>query len=811
MLRPIVAFMGVAMASAICLQAAPQTPSPSPSPAAAQRALLNKYCVTCHNEKLKTAGLMLDKVDVEKVTENADVWEKVIRKVRTSAMPPAGMPRPDKAEYDSLANYLETALDTAAAAKPNPGRPGIHRLNRAEYSNAIHELLALEVDGEALLPADDAGYGFDNIGDVLSVSPLLLARYMSAARQISRLAIGDPTIRIPVTTYDIPQRRWQDDQASEDLPFWSRGGISIRHYFPLDAEYVLKIRLQKAGPAVSGMGSPQQLDVRLDDTRLKLFTLGGKPGATASAADAKPANGDNELEIRFEEKAGMHLVGVTFVNESSLREGMLKPPLVGLALEERNAAQGDPGVESVSISGPSDVKGPGDTPSRRKIFVCRPPAAPATTKDSKPTSEEEACAKQILSGLARHAYRRPVNDKDVEALLGFYRDGRQDRGFEAAVGMALEGLLVSPEFLFRIERDPPNVAAGTVHRISDLDLASRLSFFLWSSPPDDQLLGLAERGKLKDNAVLEQQVSRMLADPRSKSLVDNFAGQWLGLRSIRDALPDPNIFPEYDDNLREAFEKETNLFLESMLREDHSVLELLSANYTFVNERLARHYGIPNIYGSRFRRVTLTDEARVGLLGKGSILTVTALPNRTSPVLRGKWVLENILGTPPPPPPPNVPPLAEGKDTARMTMRQRMEQHRANPVCASCHARMDPIGFAMENLNAIGGWRTTEGSANSPIDASGALPDGTQFRGAAELQKILLSRPELFVTTVTEKLLTYGLGRGVEYYDEPVVRSIMRDAARNNYRWSSLILGIVKSAPFQMRTSRAQTAVAALR
>jgi mono/diheme cytochrome c family protein len=795
-----VAFLLSAPEFSFC-QATPESGGsrPGATPNTNYRAVLNRYCVTCHSEKLKTAGLMLDKMDVERVTENAEVWEKVIRKLRTGAMPPAGMPRPDKPTYDSLAGYLETTLDKAAAAKPNPGRPGIHRLNRAEYANAIRELLALEIDSQALLPADDSGYGFDNIGDVLSVSPLLLDRYMSAARQISRLAIGDPTLRVPVTTYEVSQRRWQNDQASEDLPFWSRGGIAIRHYFPLDADYLVTIRLQKAGgTAVSGLGSPHELDVRLDDTRVKLFTLGGKPGAGSSNEGPKGEDVEKGLGVRLTVKAGMHLLGVGFLNEGTLRDGMLKPLLIGLQLEERSPTKGDPSVESVSVSGPQNVKGAGDTPSRRKIFACHPSDA----------SKEETCAKQILSGLSRRAYRRPVNDHDLEILLGFYRDGRRDRSFDAAIGMALEGLLVSPEFLFRIERDPPKVAPGSVYHISDLDLASRLSFFLWSSPPDDLLLSLAERGQLKSK-VLEQQVSRMLADPRSKALVDNFFGQWLGLRSVRDATPDPNVFPEFDESLRDAFEKETDLFLGSMLSEDHSVLDLLNANYTFANDRLARHYGIPNTYGSRFRRVTLTSESRMGLLGKGSILMLTSQPNRTSPVVRGKWVMENILGSPPPPPPPNVPPLAEGKEAERLTMRQRMEQHRANPVCASCHARMDPIGFAMENFDAIGEWRTTE--AKAPIDASGVLPDGTKFQGTAELQKILLSRPEMFVDTVTEKLLTYALGRGVEYYDQPTIRSIMEHAAPNNYRWSALILGIVKSTPFQMRMSQEQRVVAGLR
>ena len=476
----------------------------------------------------------------------------------------------------------------------------------------------------------------------------------------------------------------------------------------------------------------------------------------------------------------------------------MKPPLIGADVEDWSPTTGNPGVASVAVSGPSHVQGSGDTPSRRKIFACHP-ASP---------QDDEPCARQILTRLARRAYRRPVNQKDVEALLAYYRAGRQQkRDFDGAIGMALEGMLLSPEFLFRIEDDPPNVAPGTPYRVSDLELASRLSFFLWSSPPDDELLGLAEHGRLKDGKVLEQQVARMLADSRSKALIDNFAGQWLGLRSMPDALPDRG-FGEFDESLREAFETEAELFLESMLKEDHSVLDLLNANYTFVNERLARHYGIPDIYGRRFRRVVLTDESRWGLLGKGALLTVTALPNRTSPVLRGKWVLENILGSPPPPPPPNVPPLKEGRDAERLTMRQRMEQHRANPVCAGCHARMDPIGFSMENFDAIGHWRSTEGK--NPIDASGVLPDGTKFQGSAEMQKIFLSHPEVFVTTLTEKLLTYALGRGVEYYDEPVVRSIMREAAPNHYRWSAIILGIVKSAPFQMRVSQEQTSVAAL-
>ncbi len=808
MLRAVVGLVGFGLIGVVCLQASQQGPSgPNSSAGSAERVLLNRYCVTCHNERLKTAGLMLDKMNVEKVSEGAAVWEKVVRKLRASAMPPAGMPRPDKAAYDSFAGYLEAALDSAAATKPNPGRPAVHRLNRAEYGNAIRDLLALEIDAESLLPADDSGYGFDNVGDVLSVSPMLLDRYMSAARLISRLAIGDPTIRPSVKTYDVPKFSLQDERASEDLPFWSRGGIAVRHHFPLDGEYFLKIRLKRNGGRyggnIIGLGEPHQLDVRVDGARIKLFTIGGNP-------DLKPEEVEAGLELRFQAKAGVHVLGVAFPDTGVTPEGMFKPPLAelqttGWGPESDNLR--DPGVERVSISGPYNAKGSGETPGRDKIFVCRP----------KGFQDEEPCARQILSTLARRAFRGPVTDTDVEDLINLYSDG-SGRGFEAGIGMALQGMLVSPEFLFRIERDPPNLTPGTVYRISDLELASRLSFFLWSSLPDEQLLDLAEQGKLHDREVLKQQVQRMLRDSRSKALVDNFAGQWLSLRSLRSMEPNTDIFPEFDEDLRAAFRGETELFIESVLREDRSVLDLLNADYTFVNERLARHYGIPNIYGSRYRRVKLTDEARMGLLGKGSILLVTSHPNRTSPVLRGKWVLENILGTPPPPPPPNVPDLQETKDTESLPMRQRLEQHRANPACASCHARMDPLGFALENFDAIGKWRAAEtvlswngydiAVNHNPIDTSGLLPDGTKFQGPVELREILLRHPEQFVTTVAEKLLTYALGRGVEYYDQPAVRQIMREAVRNDYRWSAIILGIVESVPFQMRMSAEQMTAA---
>jgi Protein of unknown function (DUF1592)/Protein of unknown function (DUF1588)/Protein of unknown function (DUF1585)/Protein of unknown function (DUF1587)/Protein of unknown function (DUF1595) len=774
--------------------------------------LLNRYCVICHNEKLKTAGLMLDKMDVEHVSAGAEVWEKVVRKLRTGAMPPAGMPRPDKAAYDSFAAYLETALDSAAEAKPNPGRPVAHRLNRAEYSYAIRDLLALDIDAASLFSADDSGYGFDNIGDVLSVSPTLLEMYMSAAGKISRLAIGDPTTPPVVVTYAVPRLLMQQDRVSEDLPFGSRGGIAVRHYFPLDGEYVIRIRLQRNSQNyIIGLGEAHVLEVRLDGARVKLFTVGGEhkgkssgdytEAATVRLGDPEQENyehvADSGLEVRIPVKAGARLVGVAFLKEALKREGELQPRPEGFGFvpEYIKYRGGAPGVGSVTIGGPSDAKGPGETPSRHRIFVCRPTGSRAGSKG------EERCARQILSTLAHRAYRRPVTEGDVQALLSLYKAGSSKGGFEAGIGMGLRGLLVSPEFLFRIERDPANVTPDSAYRISDLELASRLSFFLWSSIPDDQLLDLAERGKLKEPAVLEQQVRRMLGELRSKALVSNFAGQWLYLRNMRSVSPDPEVALDFDENLREGFQQETELFLESMLREDRSVLDLLNANYTFLNERLARFYGIPNIYGSHFRRVTLSDEERRGLLGQGSILTVTSYDNRTSPVLRGKWLLENILGTAPPPPPPNVPALKDrGEDGKLLSVRQRMEQHRANSVCASCHKPMDPLGFALENFDAIGKWRTMN-EDNTPIDATGVLPNGTTFQGPAGLRKMLLNHPEQFVHTVTEKLLTYALGRGVEYYDEAAVRKIVREAAPSDYHWSSIVLGIVKSAPFQMRMS----------
>jgi mono/diheme cytochrome c family protein len=779
-------------------------PAATQAAASEQRALLNRYCVICHNDRAKTAGLTLEKLDLDRVAESAEIWEKVIRKLGAGAMPPAGMPRPDPKAADGLVKYLETALDRAAETKPNPGRPVAHRLNRAEYTNAIRDLLALSIDGEALLPADDSGYGFDNVADVLSLSPMLLDRYMSDARLIARLALGDPTMRTPVSTYKVGRLISQEEQVSEDLPFGSRGGLSVQHMFPVNGEYLFKINLQRAG----GYGEQHQIDFRLDGQRVKLFTFGGEPKPVSAA------KGEAGLQLQIPVTAGMHLVGVTFPSERVAPEGMYRGSRVQLQTSSTGAKsdrERDPSLEGISVSGPLDPKAADDSPSRKKIFICRPSGA----------SDEEPCAREILTALAHRAYRRPVTQSDIQVLLGLYGSGRSHGNFETGISTALQGILVSTNFLFRIEKDPPNATPGAPQRVSDIDLASRLSFFLWSSIPDDELLDLAERGKLSDPAVLAQQTRRMLNDPRSEAFMKNFAGQWLQLRNVRTVLPDENTYPDFDEDLRQAFEQEMNLFLDTMLREDRSVLDLLGANFTFVNERLARHYGIPNVYGERFRRVTLTDEARWGLLGKGSVLLVTSYPNRTSPVLRGKWVLENLLGTPPPAPPPNVPDLKEDVTSQRMTMRQRMEQHRANPACASCHARMDPIGFALDAFDGIGAFRTmdtvtiwndyTNIVTRTPLDTSGVLPDGTKFDGPAGLRKVLLSHPELFITNLTERLFTYALGRGVEYYDEPTIRKIIRGAAQNDYRWSSLILGIVNSQPFRMRAPAEPGAVASVR
>jgi hypothetical protein len=828
------------------------------SPLSSHRDVLDKYCVTCHNEKLRVAGLTLDTIDVDNVSAGAQVWEKVIRKLRMGAMPPPGRPRPDRGTYDALASWLETEIDRAAVARPEPGRTeSVHRLNRAEYQNAIRDLLAMEIDVAALLPADDADqHGFDNMADVLSVSPALMERYLSAARKISRLAVGLPPAGPVVEMHRLSLLLYQDDHLSEDLPFGSRGGVAIRHYFPVDGEYDLKIRLQRNYVEyVRGLGTPHELEIRVDGVRIKQFTVGGEAKGTPAPAsyagnifglpewEQYALNADAGLEVRVRAKAGPRLVAVSFVKKQWEPEGVLQPRQTGFPLAINERGDENPAVETVTIGGPYTVDGPGDTPSRQRIFVCRPDPIPSPQRSplrgegARSAGEGDDCARTILSSLARRAYRRPVADGDIRTLLAFYKvsrskgalrqasperrssfdqaqDDRSRRAqdvvsqsshdFDAGIQLALQRMLADPDFLFRIEQDPENVPPATAYRLSDLDLASRLSFFLWSSIPDDELLDLAARGKLKHPKVLGQQVRRMIADARSKALVDNFAGQWLVLRNVRDVFPDPSVFADFDENLREAFRRETELFLESQLRGDRSVVDVLNADYTFVNERLARHYGIPNVYGNRFRRVTFTSDRRGGVLGHGSILTLTSYPNRTSPVLRGKWILENLLGTPPPPPPPDVPALPDRGEAGRpASVRERLEQHRKNPTCAVCHSQMDPLGFALENFDAIGRWRTT-GEGRLPIDASGALPDGSQFDGLAGLRALLVGHREQFVETVIEKLLSYAVGRGVEYYDRPAIRKIAREAAASDYRWSSIILGIVKSAPFQMRRSASE-------
>jgi hypothetical protein len=772
-----------------------------------QRAIVDKYCVRCHNERLKTAGLTLDKMDLGRVHEDAEVWERVVKKLRAGLMPPPGAPAPDKATHEALVAWLEETLDRGAAANPHPDGPIVHRLNRYEYTNAIRDLLALEVNGSSLLPADESGYGFDNIADVLSITPGLLERYLLAAQKISRLALGDPTMRPVHERFNISPHLPQLAREDDDLPFMSRGGAVIRHHFPLDGEYVLKIRLRKFfdGGTINGINTREQLDVRLDGTRLKLFSIGGECANSQEPKCIKSMGGlilpsseyertaDEALEVRFLAGAGPRVIGIAFANRNKVKEG------AGAELPKvRGSADlTDMGVDFVDLEGPFNASGAGDLPSRRKILVCQPTG----------TSDEELCAKKILTALARRAYRGLATDRDGESLLAFYRIGRNNGSFESGLQFALEKLLVSPKFLLRIEDVPSStVTLRTASQLIEpgrlplqragLEIASRMSFFLWSSIPDDQLLDVAVRGQLTDPKMMEQQVRRMLADRRASALVNNFASQWLYLRDLRKAEPDPVVFPDFDDNLREAFERETTLFLESQIHEDHPLVDLLTANYTFVNERLARFYGIPGVYGTHFRRVTLTDPNRAGLLGQGSILTVTSYSTRTSPVLRGKYLLSNILGSPPPPPPPNVEALPEpAGETARPTMRTRMEAHRKAAMCASCHARMDPLGFALENFDAIGRWRTTEGG--SSIDSTGAFPDGTKINNAAEFREVLLGHRDEFVRTFTEKLLTYALGRGVEYYDMPAVRTIVRDAAPSDYRWSSVILGIVKSAPFQ--------------
>jgi hypothetical protein len=786
-----------------------QGPPPSAAPSASSpRAVLNTYCVSCHNDRLRTSELSLEHADLDDVPKSAELWEKVIRKVRAGMMPPAGMPRPDAATLDAFVTHIETSIDRAAAQSPRPGRTALHRLNRAEYANAIRDLLALEIDATALLPPDDESSGFDNIADVLTVSPSLMERYLSASWNISRVALGNTRITPTMVTYRVRPDLSQD-QHIEGLPPGTRGGMLFEHAFPVDGEYVIKLRMwRNTFDLMRGMEDPHEIEIAMDGVRLASVTVGGREDFSKMAENPGVfgAELDRRLTARVPVKAGTHTLWATTVLKSQAPRDDLIKPFLRTTVDGLDI-MGDPSVDRMTVEGPFAASGPGDTPSRRKILLCRPGG----------TSEaaDSACAKRILTTLARQAYRKPVDDATTSVLMDFYRRGRQSGGsFDRGIEAALQFILASPEFLFRIEPDPAGRQAGrpdgqplrvvnptaSTYQLGDQALASRLSFFLWSSLPDEPLLAAAEAGRLKQPAVFEQQIRRMLADAKAKTLIDNFAEQWLHLRNLKNSNPDLVAFPDFDDNLRQAMKQETELFFESILREDRSVLDLLNADYTFVNERLAKHYGIPGIYGSRFRRVQIPDERRRGLLGQASILTVTSYPNRTSPVERGKWVLTNLLGVPPQPPPPNIPPLEEaGADGRVLPLRERMEKHRASPVCAGCHRMMDPIGFAMENFDGIGRWRDKEDGRS--IDASGTLFTGARLDGASALRRELAAHPEVFVGVLTEKLLTYALGRGLEYYDMPAVRKIVRDAKPANYRFSSLVLGIARSVPFQMKES----------
>ena len=797
---------------------AAQTAPASPE---AVRRLLDRYCVACHNERRVTAvsrsssvldvqlrgtGLALDRVDAEDPSADAELWERVIKRLKAGSMPPAGRPRPGAEEARAAASWLETRIDQAASANPNPGRTGsMHRLNRTEYGNAIRDLLAIEIDTAALLPGDETSdTGFDNNAEVLTISTAQLERYLSAARRISRLATGVTTAP-DFVRFENSVLLTQADRRNEDLPLGSRGGLSATHHFPADGNYIFRIALTTNWQDyVRGMGRRNLLDLRIDGRLVRRFTVGGEAPGTPAPTTWSPAEaGDPEweryvresaahLEVRVPVDAGPHVVGVSFVRNRWEPEGPLQPVMKGAVLSNDEKYHGNAEVQALTIEGPYEGAVPDGTPSRRRIFVCDPATA----------SEEEACAERILSRLARLAYRRPPTERDIETLLEFFRDGRakEGGGFDTGIQLALERLLVDPDFLLRVHEDPPGAAPGQAYALGGLELASRLSFFLWSSIPDEDLLAVAERGALTDPPILRRQVRRMLADPRSEALVSNFAAQWLHLRNLDDVKAEPAVYPEFDQDLLEAFRQETASFIASTIEEDRSVLDLLGADYTYLNERLARNYGIPGVYGSRLRRVTLPDlEQRGGLLGHGSLLSLTSYPHRTSPVLRGRWLLEAMFGSPPPGPPPDVPALPEpGEDDAPASMRERLELHRRNPACASCHRAIDPPGFMLEHYDAIGRWRsvTDEGQ---PVDAAGTMPNGVTAVGLAGLRGLLLAEPEQFVSTLTERLLAYALGREPRSYDQPTVRGIVRGAAENEHRWSSIILGIVESPAFLMR------------
>ena len=765
---------------------------PSDEELAAQyEGVVRTYCLDCHDAAGREAGLSLEDVDLDNVAAHPVIFENVARKLRGRQMPPSGGPRPDADTTDGFVAYLERELDEAALASPDPGRASIHRLNRTEYGNAVRDLLALEVDAAELLPADDEAYGFDNIADVLRTSPSLLEQYLAASAKIAALAVGDPEAPAVTSVYRAPSDLAQGAHV-EGMPLGTRGGIKIRHYFPLDGEYDFDVfLLRNIVGYMTGLEWAHELEIAVDGERVFLAQVGGEEDNALS--DANMSAAANEIDARLRTRtfvtAGSHDVTVAFLARSAAEtHEPLELHTRNLDLQDMN---GLPVVDYVNVRGPFNAVGPGDTPSRERIFTCRP-ADEATAR---------VCATEILSTLARRAYRRQPTEQDIATLLGFYDRGSASDGFDAGIQSALRVILTSPKFLFRDEPDPAGVAPGSLYALDDSALASRLAFFLWSAPPDDELLDLAAQDKLSDERVFEQQVDRMLADPRASALVENFAGQWLYLRNLQSVTPDIEEFPNFDDNLRQAMRRETELLFEHVMREDLSVNELLTADYTFVNERLAEHYGIPSVYGSHFRQVPVAEEARRGLLGHASILTVTSYPNRTSPVLRGKWVLENVLGTPAPPPLPDVPALEENESgKVARTLRERLAEHRANPVCATCHDVMDPIGLGLENFDAVGKWRTKE--PGGEIDAHGQLADGRQIDGAAQLREALTADPEQFARVFTDKLLTYALGRGLEAYDMPTVRRIVREAEDDDYRFSALVKGIVNSAPFRMRRAQ---------
>ena len=813
-------FAAVCIAAAtIGALAAQQAPSPSsstspaakPEPTAqpvSYRALVSTYCVSCHNGKVKAGGLQLDAVNREDLGAHQEAWERVVRKLRARQMPPPNARRPDEATHMAALTALETALDAASAAAPNPGRTDtFRRLNRTEYRNAIRDLLALEIDPTALLPSDSASFGFDNV-TVGNLSPTLLESYVSAAEKISQLAVGRPGLSVGGTTVRVKPDITQEGHI-EGLPLGTRGGALMSHLFPANGEYEITIRLARdRNEHIEGLFERHDIELLLDGEQVRVFTIEPPKAEGGPASDAPShATLDSHMKVRVPVTAGQHVLAVTFPKKPSLLLETARQPYEAHFNYYRHPRL-QPAVYEVSIIGPYNPAGAGDTPSRRRIFSCQP---------SSP-KEQDACAKKILSTLMRRAYRRPVGDADLKKPLELFRSVKDADGFDAGIEMGLAAVLTSPEFLFRIERDPVSSnraaavpagapAAPQIYRLSNIELATRLSFFLWSSIPDDELLDAAARGDLEKPAVLEKQVKRMLADPRAENLVTNFASQWLHLRNLDSITPDMRLFPDFDDNLRQAFRRETEMLVESVMLEDRSVLDLLRANYTFVNERLAKHYSIKNVYGSRFRRITFEGDnaQRGGLLRQGSILLVTSYPTRTSPVIRGKWILDNVLGVPPPPPPPNVPALDDVKMVNRhATVRERLAEHRKNPTCAGCHRLTDPVGFALENYDAVGRWRTQDGGA--PIDASGTLYDGTDFRAVAGLQKAILNHPELFVTTLSEKLLTFAIGRGIGHYDAPAMRKIVRDSSAQDYRFSAVVLGVVNSLPFRMRSTVAPAA-----